>query len=147
MRQYSKSVITFKELEKKINDYHEFGNEWGLYIDIEKNANDMEIFTKRTIRINEYGTPEYVFHVEQIKKIKKEFNKREIMPPITEIKEYNNHVKDIIKNDNYKEDIDLPLTKWSLYNLFIVTTSLSAAFYSSFLICSNLSKWFNDYYT
>lgn len=146
MRQYSKSVITFKELEKKINEYHEFGNEWGLYIDIEKNAHDMEIFTKRTIRINEYGSPEYVFHVEQIKKIKKEFNKREIMPPISEITDYNNNEKDIIvKKDNDDKNIVLSSSKWSLYNLFIVTSSLSAAIYSSFLMCSNISKWFNDY--
>lgn len=32
---YSKSYITFDDLEKKANKAFEFGNDWGLYIDIE----------------------------------------------------------------------------------------------------------------
>lgn len=32
----SKSHITFAELQKKANQVFEFGNDWGLYVDIEK---------------------------------------------------------------------------------------------------------------
>lgn len=32
---YSKSHITFDEFEKKANKAFEFGNDWGLYVDIE----------------------------------------------------------------------------------------------------------------
>jgi len=77
MRQYSKSVITFKEFEKKLSDFHDFGNEWGLYVDIENFDMPIEIKTRRSLRINEYGMPEYIFHVEQLQKWKKELKMRE----------------------------------------------------------------------
>ena len=33
----SKSTITFKEFEKKINEHNTFENDWGFYIDIDDN--------------------------------------------------------------------------------------------------------------
>lgn len=133
MRQYSKSVITFKELEKKINHYHEFGNEWGLYIDIEKNNSDMEVITKRSIIINEYGTPQYVYQVQQIKNYKKEFYNKPIMETISEVKDFNNNniikKNDLDQNKNYK--------KMSLSNLFVITSTISALSFGCLFIYFN----------
>lgn len=36
-RSRSKSAITFKELKNKTEEIYEFGNDWGLYVDIEMN--------------------------------------------------------------------------------------------------------------
>jgi hypothetical protein len=33
----SKSAISFKEFEQKMNEHHYFENEWGFYVDIENN--------------------------------------------------------------------------------------------------------------
>ena len=33
----SKSTITFKEFEKKINENNTFENDWGFYVDIDDN--------------------------------------------------------------------------------------------------------------
>lgn len=33
----SRSALTFIELKNKTEDIYEFGNDWGLYIDIEMN--------------------------------------------------------------------------------------------------------------
>ena len=33
----SKSEISFKEFEQKMNEHHYFENEWGFYVDIENN--------------------------------------------------------------------------------------------------------------
>ena len=33
----SKSSMTFKEFKQKINEYQQFENEWGFYVDIESN--------------------------------------------------------------------------------------------------------------
>jgi hypothetical protein len=35
----SKSLLTFKEFEKKINEHNTFENDWGFYIDIDNNNN------------------------------------------------------------------------------------------------------------
>lgn len=37
MNNKSRSAITFSELKNKTEDIYEFGNDWGLYIDIEIN--------------------------------------------------------------------------------------------------------------
>ena len=37
MNHKSRSALTFNELKNKTEDIYEFGNDWGLYIDIEKN--------------------------------------------------------------------------------------------------------------
>jgi hypothetical protein len=34
----SKSLITFKEFKNRMEDVHNFGNEWGLFIDIENHT-------------------------------------------------------------------------------------------------------------
>ena len=125
MRQYSKSVITFKELEKKINHYHEFGNEWGLYIDIEKNNTDIEVITKRSVIINEYGAPQYVYQVQQIKKFKKEFDNKSIMKTIYEVNDNNDDNYNKVNIDKNKNNLEKNYKKWSLYNLFLITSSLS----------------------
>jgi len=133
MRQYSKSVITFKELEKKISHYHEFGNEWGLYIDIEKNNSDMEVITKRSIIINEYGTPQYVYQVQQIKNFKKEFDKKPMMPMIREVKDYNNE----IQKNKVCENENILGKKWTLNNLFTITSTISVVSFGAFFLYFN----------
>lgn len=36
----SRSAISFNELRDKVEDIHDFGNDWGLYIDIENDYNN-----------------------------------------------------------------------------------------------------------
>jgi hypothetical protein len=145
MRQYSKSVITFNEFEKKLNDFHEFGNEWGLYIDIEKNASEIEIMTRRTVRINEYGMPEYIFRVEQVKNWKKDVAKKEL-PKIKEIKDEDQNDKNIINlNSNNNNNKGNDYFNWTLSKLFIITTSISLAVSSTFFMYFNFSNFLNFY--
>ena len=45
----SRSAITFEELKNKTEEVYEFGNDWGLYVDIEMNYNSN--FKKQKIKI------------------------------------------------------------------------------------------------
>lgn len=151
MRPYSKSAITFKEFEKKINEFHDFGNEWGLYIDIEKNYNDMKVSTRKSVRVNEYGYPEYVFQVEQIYQKKMAPT---ILPKIHEVNEEKDANPKNIKididainnnNDNHNHNTNaiISLCNLSLTKLFVITTSISIAVSSTFFMYCNFSDYFN----
>lgn len=139
MKSCSKSAITFKEFEKKLNHFHEFGNEWGLYIDIEKNNTDIEVTTRRLMRVNEYGMPEYVIQVQQIINIKKEMPKT---LPLKTIKEYDISIINDHKND---KNIQKEGGRLSLYKLFIVSTSISVIISTSFFIYFSFSNYLKYY--
>lgn len=89
----SRSALTFSELKNKTEDIYEFGNDWGLYIDIETN---------------------YQNHFKEIRE--KKINKiRNTLDKIDEHEdEYLNHHieiekedKDYYKNDKIKNKIDI----------------------------------------
>lgn len=64
---YSKSHVTFDELEKKANHVFEFGNDWGLYVDIENSEMKYSDFQRSKYKmstINEY--PEYANNIKNI---------------------------------------------------------------------------------
>lgn len=54
MNNKSRSAITFSELKNKTEDIYEFGNDWGLYIDIEINYHNhfKEMRENKINRIN-----------------------------------------------------------------------------------------------
>lgn len=77
----SRSALTFIELKNKTEDIYEFGNDWGLYIDIEMN---------------------YQTHFREIRE--KKINKiRNTLDKIDEYEdEYLNHHIEIDKEENHK---------------------------------------------
>lgn len=54
MNNKSRSALTFSELKNKTEDIYEFGNDWGLYIDIEINYHNhfKEMRENKINRIN-----------------------------------------------------------------------------------------------
>lgn len=47
----AKSAITFDEFKNKVDEVFEFGNDWGLYVEIDKNYNH---FMENKINKNKY---------------------------------------------------------------------------------------------
>lgn len=86
----SRSALTFSELKNKTEDIYEFGNDWGLYIDIETN---------------------YQNHFKEIRE--KKINKiRNTLDKIDEYEgDYLNHYieieKEDFKNEKSKNKIDI----------------------------------------
>jgi hypothetical protein len=106
----SKSLITFKEFKNRMEDVHNFGNDWGLFIDIENHthsfvkakAEEEEAKTKET-KTKETKTKEAKTKETKTKETKENLQKKNIQKYIDEYKHiFEQKNKD--EEENYKND-------------------------------------------
>lgn len=71
----SRSAITFNELKDKVDEIHEFGNDWGLFIDIENDYQNQ--FGENSLNRKKYNPiNNFEFDNDDIKYDKQSYFKR-----------------------------------------------------------------------
>jgi hypothetical protein len=95
----SKSAMTFQEFKKKMNEHHDFENEWGHFIDIEEHY-------KHSLNMKEQEDEEYeeekrrkkeIYQKKQIEKQLEIFNKKYKNYQDNKDESHNNIVTDLLK--------------------------------------------------
>ncbi len=92
IRPRSASAITFDELKNKVEEIHDFGNDWGLFVDIETNYHNH--FPEQKINRTNY--------------------------PLYQIIEEDEENLDNVKKNNYFKNTKLFLTKLLFYLSFVL---------------------------
>lgn len=109
----SRSAITFEELKNKTEEVYEFGNDWGLYVDIEMNYNSN--FKKQKINTSNFSLFKIFERINEDEDEDEEYNQYK--------KEYEEYKENGVENDenkekkkiNYFNSTKLFLTKLAFY--------------------------------